>query len=72
MFFISPYESWDVPIVKFVFDNVPYPVYLMLYLLGFFAAAGIVFLIAHGIAKIYRGKEICEPNEENVNQTKIK
>ncbi len=69
MFFISPYESWDVPIVKLIFDNVPYPVYLMLYLLGFFAAAGLVFLTARGIAKIYRGKEICEPNEENEHKS---
>lgn len=52
MFFVSPYEPFEVPIVKWIYESVPYPVYLLLYLIGFTAAAGLMFAASYGANKL--------------------
>ena len=49
MFFISPYHPCTLPVLSLVYPAVPYPVFLVLYLLGFSAVAGIVFGMEAGI-----------------------
>ncbi len=50
MFFISPYCDPSLPVYSLVQGAVPFPGCLILYVLGFTAAAAIVLLLAMGIA----------------------
>lgn len=65
LFYISPYVPFNVPIVKLIWESVPFPVYFVLYLFGFSLAAGIVFSAAYGITKLSRiiKLKIRKPNE---------
>lgn len=51
MFFISPYCPPSLPVYSLVQQAVPYPFCLVIYILGFTAAAYLVLLTAMGIAK---------------------
>ena len=57
MFFISPYYNNDVPVLSALYPILPYPVYLIVYLLGFGLAASIMFGIGKGIAALTLRKE---------------
>ncbi len=48
MFYISPHCEPSLPVYSLVQESVPYPWCLIIYLLGFTAAAGIILLIARG------------------------
>lgn len=52
LFYISPYEAFDVPLIQFAYAHLPYPVYLLLYISLFTLAATLVLLIAHGGHKL--------------------
>jgi len=52
LFYISPYEAFNVPIVEFIYEHVPYPVYLMLYVTAFTVASAAVLFGAMGGAKL--------------------
>ena len=52
LFYISPYVPFPVPIVKLIWESVPFPVYFILYLLGFSIAAGLMFAISYGVSKL--------------------
>ena len=56
MFFVSPYCAPSLPVYSLVQDAVAYPWCLIIYILGFTAAAGIVLLIAMGAQKLTRKK----------------
>ncbi len=43
MFFISPYFNCTLPVVGIFDELVPYPVFLMIYVLGFVIISGIIF-----------------------------
>jgi hypothetical protein len=49
MFYISPYFDCTLPIVSSIYAAVPYPVFLMLYIIGFALVAALVFFAAKGI-----------------------
>ena len=49
MFFISPYEPSSLPVYNLVHDAVPFPVNLVIYVLGFTAAAFIVLYVCKSI-----------------------
>lgn len=49
MFFISRHFSCTLPILSTVYEMVPYPVFLLVYLLGFALVAALVFGIEKGI-----------------------
>ena len=49
MFFISPYHPCTLPVLSLIYPVVPYPVFLLLYLVGFSAVAWILFLLGKGI-----------------------
>jgi hypothetical protein len=51
MFFISPYYPCTLPILSIVYDLVPYPIFLICYLVGFTATGYIMSLCAMGIEK---------------------
>ncbi len=60
MFFISPYCPPHLPVYSLVQEAVPFPGCLVLYILGFTTAAGLIQLIAIGIQKITdRRKAVC-------------
>jgi len=61
LFFISPYEAWKVPIIKLVYDAVPYPVYLLLFIIAMTAAAALILGAAHGFNKL--AERVRERNE---------
>ncbi|MCQ2772337.1 MAG: YwaF family protein [Bacilli bacterium] len=52
MFYISPFFRSSLPILHEIYPLVPYPVFLLIYLLGFTAAATIVFYSGKGIVKL--------------------
>lgn len=53
MFFISPYCAPSLPVYSLVQQAVPYPLCLVIYILGFTAAAYLVLLTAMGIARLH-------------------
>ena len=52
MFFISPFQACTLPILSDVYAKVPYPVFLIVYVLGFTLVAAIVYTIEKVAAKI--------------------
>lgn len=63
MFFISPYCEPSLPVYSLVQQVVPFPLSLVIYILGFTAAAFIVLVIAVAVKSIF-SKENIEPNLE--------
>lgn len=51
MFFISPYFQSTLPVLSSVWSKIPYPLFLVLYLVGFSAAAFVIHLAAKGIER---------------------
>lgn len=49
MFYISPYFDCTLPLLSLIYPKVPYPVFLAIYVVGFIAAAAIIFYTAKGI-----------------------
>ncbi len=54
MFFISPYFDCTLPILSVVYQEVPYPVFLCIYILGFMLCAGLIMLIMKGLVRLTR------------------
>lgn len=59
MFYISPYVSpSSSPIFEFVWNNVPYPLYLVCYIAGFILISGLIFaLLRIPLRRAYRKTE---------------
>ena len=55
MFFISPYCDPSLPVYSMVQEHVPFPLCLIIYILGFTAAAGIVLGLARLIRSLAMG-----------------
>lgn len=51
MFYISPYFGCHLPILSIIYSNMPYIVFLLIYIFGFVLCGYIVLLIAMGINK---------------------
>ena len=49
MFYISPYLDCSLPVYSLVHNAVPFPVNLIIYILGFTAAATVILLLCKGI-----------------------
>ena len=49
MFFVSPYFDCTLPVLSIVHDLVPYPVFLVIYIIGFMLCAGLIMLITKGL-----------------------
>lgn len=58
MFFISPYCDPHLPVYSLVQGIIPFPWCLVIYILGFTAAAYIILLLAMGIGKLAAKKKI--------------
>lgn len=56
MFFISPYLPCTLPILNMIYEMVPYPVFLIIYIIGFTLAAFIMLLVAMGINRLVKLK----------------
>lgn len=54
MFFISPYLECTLPVYSLVHNAVPFPLNLILYILGFTAAAGLILLLCKGLQLLGR------------------
>jgi uncharacterized membrane protein YwaF len=52
MFYISPFQPCTLPVLSEVYAKVPYPVFLIVYVLGFTLVAAIVYTIEKVAAKI--------------------
>ena len=57
MFYISPYYNNDLPVLSTLYPMLPYPVYLIVYFLGFGFAAILMYAIEKGIAALAFRKE---------------
>ena len=60
MFFISPYSAPHLPVYSLVQGVVPFPGCLIIYIAGFTAAAGLILLIAKGVAALRHRKKIVQ------------
>ena len=56
MFYISPYMNNDLPVLSTVYPLVPYPVYLIIYIIGFTSVAALVYAIEKGIVSLTLSK----------------
>ena len=56
MFFVSPHCDPSLPVYSLVQGVVPFPLSLVIYILGFTAAAWIILLVAMGLRKLIRKK----------------
>lgn len=54
MFFISPFFDCTLPVLSIVYDTLPYPLFLCIYILGFMLCAGLVMLLMKGLVKLIR------------------
>ena len=52
MFFISPYHPCTLPVLSAIYPKVPYPVFLLIYLVGFAAVSAIMMGIEKGIVAL--------------------
>ena len=52
MFFISPYFNCTLPLLSLIYPNVPYIIFLFIYILGFAFVAYLMYLIQIGIYKL--------------------
>jgi hypothetical protein len=52
MFFISPYFDCTLPVLSIVYKEVPYIVFLLIYIFGFVLCAFIMFAIMFGVEKL--------------------
>lgn len=52
MFFISPYFNCTLPILSLIYPNVPYIIFLLIYLLGFTLISYLIYLIQKSIYKL--------------------
>ena len=48
MFYISRHYDCSLPLLSAIYPKVPYPVFLLIYLLGFAVVAGLIFLAVKG------------------------
>ncbi len=53
MFFISPYRNTTLPVLNIIQPNVPYFIFLIIYLLGFIFIDFLIVISAIGIKKLY-------------------
>ena len=58
MFFISPYYSCSLPILSEIQKIAPYPVFLLIYLLGFGLIAGVIFCLERVITYKFVKNEV--------------
>ncbi len=49
MFFVSPYHPCTLPVLSNVYELVPYPVFLFIYLFGFVFVAALVYSVIYAI-----------------------
>lgn len=54
MFYISPYFESTLPVFDVIYNNVPYLVFLMIYIVALFIGSYIIFCIAKAINRINR------------------
>ncbi len=54
MFFISPYFPSTLPVLDIIYPLVPWPVFFMIYLIGYTLAAFLVLLAAKGLSRLFR------------------
>jgi uncharacterized membrane protein YwaF len=52
MFFISPFQPCTLPVLSAIYPLVPYPVYLIIYVLGFALVSLIIYAIEKGIVTL--------------------
>ncbi len=57
MFFISPYFDCTLPILSSIYPAVPYPAFLLIYLLGFAAIAAIMFFGMRALLPFFTGRK---------------
>lgn len=75
MFYISPYFPCELPLLMDIQKIVPYPVFLLIYVLGFTGIAFLMPTIALGISKLKKQpvneteQAAEEPVEETANET---
>ena len=75
MFFISPYCEPSLPVYSIVQQYVPFPLSLVIYILGFTAAAFIILAIAVAVKKMFAKKakqnQIVQIQEEKTDEVAI-
>ena len=57
MFYISRHYNCTLPVLSAIYPNVPYPVFLLIYLLGFVIVSSIMYFAQYGIIKLVQKKK---------------
>jgi hypothetical protein len=58
MFYISPYFISSLPVFDIIQENVPYIIYLLIYIVALTLGALIIYFISLGINKLLSKKQI--------------
>ena len=70
MFYISPYYKCSLPLLgDLIYPNVPYIVFLLIYIIGFILAAYVMLLIAMLFAYLYKIIKNKKSNTNKLNNT---
>lgn len=54
MFYISPYYPCTLPLLSLVYNALPYPIFLIIYILGFTLCGYIILMASLGLTKLYK------------------
>lgn len=57
MFFISRHYPTLLPVLGLVQENCPYPVFVAVYILAFFAASCLLWLVVHGVRALFARRQ---------------
>ncbi len=57
MFFVSPYWDCTLPLYSLIHNTVPFPLNLIIYIVGFTLASWIILLIGMAVHKLAKGKK---------------
>jgi membrane protein DedA with SNARE-associated domain len=57
MFYISPYFTSTLPVFDIIQENVPFTIFLLIYILAIFIGSAIIYCIAY-LIKLYFNKKI--------------
>lgn len=65
MFYISPFYNSSLPVFRDIQPNVPYPVFLFLYVLAFCIGAAAIWFCAYGVRMIFGRRKAGKTEEGN-------
>lgn len=71
MFYISPYYPCHLIVLDVIYANLPYVVFLLIYIIGFTLAAGIILMFAILVEKLIKKSQMRKMSSDEIATEKI-